>query len=464
MNTIRLYNIANILKGGIFQNSAQLAYFVCLVIMFSATQSLAITIDDAVTIALQNNPELQKQQLNQKLAHEDQLEIKGNNFGKLDIVSSYSHYNMPRTLSPMTPATIGSNPGAVATTEDLFTTALTYKVKLFTGFANTHAIEASALQKELVDAALKLSREQLVYNVKTLYVNILSLMAQKNAQTAYVTSLQRLYDDVSRELQLGRVARIDQLKAAAELKNGRARHTQLVADISTLKGALANLLGIEPREVKQLGQLQDLELPPEEILPVENNFSDHMAGLQRLHSSQLAVQKDNELAEKTRGALYPQVSLSASYGFNFGPNDSDNINSGNWENEEVWQAGLNLEWNIFDFGSNRSKIQKARIIEKQSRHERTKIELALKHNIEEAVIKINTAISDYDSATAEVALTQETADIEQLRFDQGRTDINDLLYAQARNFMAQSRSINAIYNYQTARFYLDYLLEKGERQ
>jgi len=52
MNTIRLYNIANILKGGIFQNSAQLAYFVCLVIMFSATQSLAITIDDAVTIAL----------------------------------------------------------------------------------------------------------------------------------------------------------------------------------------------------------------------------------------------------------------------------------------------------------------------------------------------------------------------------------------------------------------------------
>ena len=49
--------------------------------------------------------------------------------------------------------------------------------------------------------------------------------------------------------------------------------------------------------------------------------------------------------------MYPQIVLNAAYGQNFGPNDGRHQNSGDWENQEVWQAGLNLKWNIFDFGS-----------------------------------------------------------------------------------------------------------------
>jgi len=43
-------------------------------------------------------------------------------------------------------------------------------------------------------------------------------------------------------------------------------------------------------------------------------------------------------------------------------------------------------------------------------------------------------------------------------------DINDLLYAKARNQLASSRFIEVGYSYQTARFYLDYLLEQGENK
>ncbi len=421
-----------------------------------------LTIEKCVELALQNNPDLQRQRLNLKLADEDISDQKSQDFGRLDIVSSYTHYNLPRTLAPMTPGLVTTGPEKVATTENLFNAGIVYEVALFTGFARTRTLEIATLQKEIADKNLKLNREQLIYNVKTLYVNILSLQAQKNAQIAHVEALQRLHDNVTREVQLGKKARVDQLKTAADLKNAEAQQTRIEANITIMKASLANLLGVEP-----LAKLKDVTLSPKLIdseMVREQDFTGELADLKRLQSAQLSIEKNTKLIQKEGGALYPQIVLNAGYGQNFGPNDSSNESSGDWENQETWQAGLNLKWNIFDFGSTKAKLRKARIRESQSRHDRTKTELELKRALKEAVTKINTAVTDYNSAQAELALTKETETIEELRFSQGAADINDLLAAKARNQLAESRFIAAGYNYKTARFYIDYLLENGENR
>ena len=144
--------------------------------------SNGLTIEEAVALALEKNPGLQKQQMNQALSEQDLRGIKSQNFGKIDVVASYGHYNLPRTLVPLTPASIFNDPTAVATTQDLFITGIMYEVPLFTGFSQQRSVEIAALEKEMAGAAIKLSREQLIYNVKTLYVNILSLTAQEEAQ------------------------------------------------------------------------------------------------------------------------------------------------------------------------------------------------------------------------------------------------------------------------------------------
>ncbi len=421
-----------------------------------------LSIEKCVELALQNNPDLQKQRLNLKLADEDITDQKSQNFGQLNIVSSYTHYNLPRTLAPMTPALIASGPATVPTTENLFIAGLVYEVALFTGFARTRTLEIAALQKKIAGKNLKLNREQLIYNVKTLYVNILSLQVQKKAQVAYVDALQRLHDNVTREVRLGKKARIDQLKTAADLKNAEAQQTRIEANITIIKASLANLLGIE-----SLANLQDINLSPKSIdseMVTEKDFTGKLADLERLQAAQLDIEKNTKLIQKESGALYPQIVLNAAYGQNFGPNDSRHQNNGDWENQEVWQAGLNLKWNIFDFGSTKAKLRKARILENQSRHDQTKTKLELKRALKEAVTKINTAVTDYNSAEAELALTRETETIEALRFAQGAADINDLLSAKARNQLAESRFIAAGYSYKNARFYLDYLLENGENR
>jgi len=421
--------------------------------VFAVMASPAQTLEECVALALENNLEFQKQQLNPMLAQNDMAEKKSSNYGKLSVVSSYTHYNLPRTLAPLTPASILTDPMAVPTTEDLFNAGLVYELPLFTGFAQTHSVEISALQQEMAHAAVALNREQLVYNVKTLYVNILSLRSQEEAQSAYIEALQRLHDDITREMELGKKARIDQLKAAADLKSGQSKQTQLSADLAIMKNSLANLLNID-----QIDQVHDIAHAPELMVDV----SDGLTGLKRLQAVRLATEKDHRFVMKTQAARYPQLFLNASYGQNFGPNDDSNANSGDWQNQEVWQAGVILKWDIFNFGNTKSKIQKARIVERQSLYEQEQVEQELARALKEAVTRINVAVSEYHSAEEELALTRETETIEQVRFKQGSADTGDLLYAKARNQFAHSRFINAGYRYKTAQFHLDYLLEKGE--
>ncbi|MEA3348471.1 MAG: TolC family protein, partial [Pseudomonadota bacterium] len=253
--------------------------------LVAPAESSDLSIENCIELALQNNPDLQKQQLNLKLADEDITNQKSLNFGQLNIVSSYTHYNLPRTLAPMTPSLITSGPATVPTTENLFSAGLVYEVALFTGFAHTRTLEIAALQKEIAGKNLKLSREQLIYNVKTLYVNILSLQIQEKAQVAYVKALQRLHDNVTREVRLGKKARIDQLKTAADLQNAVAREMRIEANITIVKASLANLLGVD-----SLANLQDINLSPKSIdseMVTEKDFTGEFADLERLQAAQI---------------------------------------------------------------------------------------------------------------------------------------------------------------------------------
>lgn len=425
------------------------------IFVFIPRASNGLTLEEAVTLALDNNPDLQKQQMNRALSEEGLSRKKSDNFGKFDIIASYGHYNLPRTLAPLTPAAIFMDPTAVPTTVDLFTTGIMYELPLFTGFAQQRSVEIAALEQEMAGAAFKLSREQLIYNVKTLYVNILSLQAQEEAQRQYHKALRRLYDDISLEVELGRKAKVEQLKAAADLESARVQMRQTGGNIKILEGTLASLLGSDT--------INSLEKFTMEVSPAgKTMYNKGIKELERYRSTVLDVEKQMSLVEKSSAAYYPQILFNGFYGQNFGPNDDSNLYEGDWNNQEVWQATVNLKWTVFDFGGRKTDRQVAAIRKQQSLREQLKTELELKRSLTEAITRIELAIDGFYSAETELALTRETEIIEQTRFDKGATDVNDLLYAKARNQLALSRSITARYNYMNSCFYLDYLLEDGE--
>jgi len=431
--------------------------FILLVVF--ALNLYAISLDEAIDVALKNSTELKKSSLGVDLAKKSLDEKKLSNYGKVDLIASFTHYNLPRTLTPLTPSRMQSG-DMIPSTEDMYSIGVSYSVNLFNGFADTSAIEVSSLQKEISKNMHLLSKEQIIYNVKSLYINILSFEAQLKAQKLYIKTLEKLYEDVKLKVSLGTLAKIDKLKALADLKRAKSKLTDIKTNIKILKETLASVMMVE--SILNLEKIE-IEIDDSLVLHVEN-LKEEILKTSKLQVASLNVAKKEKEEEKAQSVYYPKISFSAFYGQNAGENDPTNLNAGEFENEDVWQLGLNLQWNVFDFGRKNKFVQKSRILTMQSKLDEEKTKRDLQKVLVEALSKIDQSIQNYKSAKIELELMSETEKIESIRYENGASDINDLLYTKARFAMAKSSYIQAKYSYQNAIYYLDYVMERGEKK
>jgi len=417
----------------------------------------ALTLDEALSTTLHNSTDLQKMQMGVDISAHDLKQKKAMNYGRVDVMASYTHYNLPRTLTPLTPASMASGAAKIPTTKDMMIVGAAYNVSLFDGMATTRSIEISKLQKSLSKKMQKLTKEQLIYNVKTLYFNILSLDAKEQAQKSYIKALQKLHDDIVLRVELGSAAQLDALKSEADVSRAVSALQEIQTNKEILKDTLASVM-----MVREVDDLQKIEI---DVLPLEETaqYDEEILHTTRLQIAELDIEKKQKIKEKTDALYYPKINFNAYYGLNSGVNDSTNPNSGDFESEDVWQAGVDLKWNVFDFGSKSAALQKSKIAMMQSKLDKAKAKRDAQRSLKEALSKISLAIAKFHNAQTELSLMTETRKIEELRYNSGASDINDLLYAEARYQLSKSAYIDAKYSYQNARNYLDYILEKGNK-
>ena len=414
----------------------------------------ALTLDEAVQTALDNSTDVKSLELSTKSAQSDIKDKKSANYGRVDFVASYNHYNLPRTLTPLTPASLAGGAAGVPTTQDLINAGVSYNVDLFTGMKDTRSIEISTLAHEISKTQASLTKEQIVYNVKTLYMNILAQEATLRAQKEYVEALKKLHSNIQLKEHLGQLSHLDALKSQADFSHASSQLAGIVSGLEILKESLATIMMVESVE-----NLEDVAIDVKAL--EEGNDVNLLENTRKIKLAKLDIEKSIKQEELSSSAYYPQLGFNAYYGQSGGVNDETNAHSGEWDNAEVWQAGVDLKWNIFDFGKTSAQNQKSKIATMKSRLSAAKTSRELQASFKEALSKIKLAVANYKSAQNELLLMDETQKIEQIRYDNGATDINDLLYAKSRYVLAKSSVIASEYEYQNALSYLDYILEKG---
>ena len=429
--------------------------FPYLILLSSLALNLyALTLDEAVQTALDNSTDVKSLELSTQSAQSDIKDKKSANYGRVDFVASYDHYNLPRTLTPLTPASLGGGADAIPTTQDLVNAGVSYNVDLFTGMRDTCSIEISTLAHEMSKIQASLTKEQIVYNVKTLYMNILAQEATLKAQEEYVEALKKLHANIQLKEDFGQLSHLDALKSQADLSHASSQLAGIVSGLEILKESLATIMMVE--------SVENLEGVAIDVKPLEERSDANLLeNTRKIKLAKLDIEKSIKQEELSSSAYYPQLGFNAYYGQSGGVNDETNANSGQWDNAEVWQAGVDLKWNIFDFGKTSAQNQKSKIATMKSRLAATKTSRELQASLQEAFSKIKLAVANYKSAQSELTLMDETQKIEQIRYDNGATDINDLLYAKSRYVLAKSSVIASEYEYQNALSYLDYILEKG---
>jgi len=409
-----------------------------LLLAMTALSLQALTLDEAIETGLKNSPNFLMQQ-NRILLSEEVKNLKNaSNYGKVALKGSYTHYNIPRTLTPIVPPISPD----ILTSEDIGSLGLAYDVILFSGFSGMRDVEIASLSNDASQIALKLSREQLIYNIRSLYLKILALSSQKEAATTYQEALTNLEKIVSLSVKIGKKPKVDHLKVKADLVAANVGVQELNSNIDILKATLASVIGVE-----SITPLHEINTD----FHIDKNIEDAKS-LSRYQLSLINEKKSDKHLKNAQSSYYPKVSANGYYGNNFAEGTSD----------DIWQIGLGLNWVIFDFGSRSAQVQKAKIEKLQTTLETRKTELTLNRELKESKAKVDIAANKLESAKAELALVAESTKIEEMRYKQGVGTIYDLLFSRSRQQSTLSKEINAKYALQSAIYYYKYITENGE--
>jgi len=427
-----------------------------LVILIFTSISFGQSLHSLIDYALKHSTIVKQSKAQMELAEAQREESQSSQFGSIDLVGSYTHYNLPRTLAPLTPASIFADPAGVPTTTDLFGTGIMYSVPLFTGFAQTRQVEMDSIATQLSKSKLSLTKEQLAYNVASLYLSILALQDMSMAQKKHVGALKKLRDIIQKEVSLGKKAQIDLLKAENDLYGNISYYEVLKGNIAITKASLASLVGLD-----HVGEIKPIKVTVKKPNYSINRLVNEASSLNKVHIAELNIKKANKGVEKSRASRYPQVSLDSYYGYNYGENDNTNKYPEDFNSQENWQVGVSAKWTLFDFGKSDAATQKAKIAKMQATFDKQQTLLDLRKSLVEAYEHMKQEYANYRGNEKQYALAKKSEKIERVRYKNGVSTINDLLYASSQTHISRAKLIESKYNYQKGKFYMDYLLERG---
>jgi len=419
-----------------------------LVLILLFTQVInSTTLKELIDIGLENSAVLKNSSLQIELMEAKKEESRAKKFGEVDLVGGYTHYNLPRTLAPIVPSALSPN-SPIETTQDLFSTGIQYSLPLFTGGAIERQIDIDKLAKVALEKRKNLTTREYIYNIRSLYLSGLSIQDLIESQKGYIQTLERLKEIIDFSVQSGKKAKIDYIKVDTTLKSAIGKLNSLKSSLKMIKRKLIAITHIE-----QIDQLEPISVDLTKNIEEPNRGQ--FNNLDRFKLQDLEIEKSKRGEERLKASLKPQISLNSYFGYNYDIDDS-------LEKKQLWQIGVNLKWNIFDFKKSDLKIQQAKIAKLQKVIQKNRLSEDFKKLLAEALNRIENSLAEYNTNLAQLNLLEETQKIEEARYNAGVATLNDLLLAKAKRQLAESKLIESQYKYQNGLYYLDYLLERGE--
>ncbi len=309
----------------------------------------------------------------------------------------------------------------------------------------------------------RLTREQALLNhqtviadalrdVRVTYYNVLLAQQLIAVQEASVKLLQQELDETNKRYAAGTVPRFNVLRAEVEVANARPRLIRARNSFRIAKDRLSDLLGEKiPKGTDELpmeftdkldAAPWNIELSTSVALALERRTE-----LEVLRKAE-ALRSENITAAKA--GYKPSVQIYAGYGAK-----SSQFSSDLEEELHGWEAGAQLNWNVFDGFLTRGRVQEAVGLHKRAQEELAEAERGVE-------LEVRTAYSSFIDAQ-EVLRSQEKVQEsaeESLRLATARAIAGtatqlDVLNAQTALTEARSTQAVAMHEYAVARARLE---------
>lgn len=293
--------------------------------------------------------------------------------------------------------------------------------------ARSSKVKAAELQRDAATATLGAAEALLVARTASAFLRVLTARGILAAEDQRLAALAAEVGRARSRLSAGKAARLDTLRAAAELASASADRLTSAANVTIAEHELARLTGVAVEAVRG-ARLADVRLAgAAAALGSTGTNADVQAAVYRAGAATAAV-------NAARASLYPTVQATSAI------IDRSNV-TGRYLSE--WQVGVAFSYPLFTGGARSSIIGRAeagaRVAQEQVRLARFSAEQA----VDETEATFDGARSRVTALEAAVEQSAEVARITQLARDVGEGTQTDYLIAEANLFRARSSLVQA---------------------
>jgi len=460
-------NLSHKLKNGMPRN--QIGIVLLLASLLFAFQSIrpsdlkageeSFTLQKCIEIALANNPDIAARRWEVTQAEAQKDGSLGARWPSIRATGGYNYYYFD--AQRLIPARENGEPGVFG--HNITSADLVLSMPLFTGGQITNRIKASELLMAAAEHRLVRTREELVFNVTSVFDAILG---QQQVIGSLLFSIDVLKQQVARIKDLISVqkgTKVDLLRTEVRLANLEQRLLQEKNTLLIHQRVLDNLMGIKEREKPMLIEGQLI------LIPLDVDAEALLPGALGRREDYLATKSETEAQERrvevARGGRWPTLSLRGSYGWRYAPSPiptpiasdvrgMDNLHA-------VGSVGLFVDIPLFEGGQIDARIREEQARLGTQRERLRKIALQIRLEVETAAANVNSIRQRIITTEKSIEQAKESFDIEKDKYEFGKSTITDVLDIQGALLEAQSIYYRALADHETAKAQLR--LATGEK-
>ncbi|WP_197460503.1 TolC family protein [Thermodesulfatator autotrophicus] len=402
--------------------------------MFSVAQAQSkLTLEKAISLALKNHPSIKAQKDVLTASRFAKDATKANRWFKANLIVQAERHNDPVTITSI------KGPGQFPPfSRDIYFWQVEATFPLYEGGRVAQEVKIKDLEINIRQSLLRQSTEDLIANVKQLFFQVLYLKSLVKAQRELYHLLKEQYHDASLKYQVGRIARLDLLYFKRALEEEKALLLASESNLHLAKKLLALVIGLEDNSFEVSGHLEPLKNVNIKSFSAEKFLEERPD----VKAARLKVKQAEAAISRAKREYLPTISAFSSYGRRAG--------AGLNNDEEVWVAGVRLNWSIFDSGVKRNLLKEKQALWLAAKEELQNLRLSASQEIISAVSQINLAKSQVNRLKAAEEFAREAYKREALRYQAGAGSINDLLQAQEAWLRTKSNLLKAYYDLNTA--------------
>jgi len=309
------------------------------------TLSGQLSLEDGIMTALRNSRQMQLAKLERVKAEGRLGEAYSEALPDLDLGASYTRQDEAPTL------TAGGSTVTVGAKDNYGLTARLSQ-PLYRGGAISAGVRGARIYSVLVDEEMRGTRQAVIFAARKAYYDARLALELKRASGDAVSVAQRHLEDVDKNVQAGKLADFDHLRAEVELKTLVAQNVQDENRYHLALTTLLNVLGVSQESEIELSE----ELHYRPLTPVLEDTV-HTAFLQNSNilQAELTIRLQREAVNVARAGYYPK--LDAFVQNQETKPDPHDPTQNSWGN--AWSAGLALTYRVFDGFKTRSQVRQA---------------------------------------------------------------------------------------------------------